>query len=753
MAISVVAACPLGLRSALAQAPASPVSTHGSDIIVTAPRLPQRKGEVLDTIPSSTIKAYAANSIGELLSRMGARFGAGGVSVIVNGRRLASADAIDALPPEALAQIDVLAASAAGQYGFAGTGKVINLVLRPRFQFATGEGSGTATTEGGGDSEVGALRYAYILNDKRLNAALTYTRQGALRETDRAQLGETGDDAAQAPYRSLAPHQDAITFTVGLAAPLKAANIDFSTEAGLTQSHALTGPVANASDVVGAHPNFYVSAQRNGSRYVRSTGMVSGTTSGFFWTLQTSADLTMNNTTNIRAKTISLSADAMPGEHALTALDNDVSSRTRSAGLAASLNGSVGRLPAGAINVEARVGANVSDLRSRVFTDPQTESGNSYKSASAHGSVRIPITQRGANGLAFLGDLSASQQIDYTGVNKIGGATGFTTSVDWSPSPALQFSLSHRLSPNLPSLTQLYAPIISRSGVLIYDAVSDAIVPVTVIGGGSLSSRTSTATNTTLAGTFQKGLAIAQFSATLSYILDQTRHPLISLSNPSPIAQQLLPELFVRNDSGLLLEFDTRPVNGQDETTRRVSTSFHLAGPGIKKGEPPSPSTLAAHHPVLTWDVNLSYTYTIEDSLSLASGRSPVNLLSDPLNLSATSPARHQVDVQWTISNSHYGLNGSLGWRSGARVQSIDSASVQAVRFSPVTKFDLEGFVELDRSDDEANPRSLRLTLGIANILDERLRIFGYAGLNENLQAAIADPYGRTIKVSVRKSL
>lgn len=732
---------------AAAQTPTpSPQATPSSaaDIVVTGRRAKKiDPKDVTDTIPPQTIKSYATDSIGDLLNRLSARFGRN-FSVLVNGRRLATVDAINALPPEALEGIEILTTAKGREFGFPSGDRVINLALRPRFQFATLEAGASTTTEGGGDAENGAVRYSRIRNDNRLNVALAYNRQGGLLESGRIRPDDSDPSGA---YRSLVPRQDATTLTAGYARPLGSLNLDLSAELNVNRSSAKTGLIKEGSN----DPSSLLRASNQliGAQSIRSGATISGNAGPYFWSLLVNGELAWTSTKNRTGQRVQEQNTIQQA-----VLGPDVSARSTSYGATFTSAGPLFTIPAGAVTLDGTASIRRNILQSRGASAASLIS-NSYIASTAQGGVTIPLVRKGGGVLGFMGDLTFAQRFDYARNSGIGESFAATSSLDWNPLPQLQFSMSRSSSPGLPGATVLFAPIVKRPGVPIYDAISGMVVPVTIISGGRGDIEQSKSTATSLQATYQGRLPFAMVSTTINYAESQTLDPLVSFSNPSPLAQRLLPDLFVRDSDGRIAEFDSRPFSGRDETIRQLGFSIHLNGPAPKAASA-SDSTDILVAPALprgpAWDINLSYSYALSHRLNLGNG-SEVDLLSTPLSLSGSGSARHRLNVQGTIGTGNFGLNGSISWDSGSRVQALDDNNGVPISFSAVTRVGLEAFVELDKSPDPANPKSLRLKLAVDNLFNDRLRVSGYTGLNDASQRLLTDPYGRIIRITLRKSL
>lgn len=742
-----------GCDEAVAQTspvPAAAWTSEASEIVVTGrhPRTINEK-DVRDTIPPQTIKAYAADSIGELLNRLSARFGRN-VSVLVNGRRLASIDAITALPPEALEKIELLFSAKGQEFGFSSSESVINLTLRPRFQFAAIEGEAAITTEGAGDTESGTLRYSRIRRENRFNMALTYSRRGGLLESDR-QTSTATDHLGR--YRSLVPRQETLSLATGYARPLGSLNFDVSSAVSLTSSTTLTGLLDGDGDSL-SQGLARASSQLHKASSIRSGATLSGNAGQFFWSLLLSGEKSWISTTNSAGRQFVGAGDR---REMAAMLGPDVRSMASSIGATLNMAGPLLTLATGSITVDGTFSARSNGYMTLAVSGGGPGPSNRYVDTRAQGGVSIPITSPGQGLLGFVGDLRIGQRFEYVKTGAIGASFATTSSVDWSPSPALVVSTSRSASPGTASAAILFSPITRRPGVLVYDALSDAVVPVTIIDGGRSDIAQSKSSSTSIQATYQGTLLFANLSTSISYAATKTTNPLVSFSSPSPNAQRLLPALFIRDTNGLLVEFDARPFSGRDDTTRHLSFSLHLNGPVPKKASSPDGANSAMVAPAATsgpaWDLNLNYSHVLRHRLDLGGVGGSIDLLATPLSLSGSGAARHRLNFQWALGKENFGIAGSVTWESGSRLQALDDQTGNEVRFAALAKIGLEAFVELDRSPDATNPRSLRIKVGIENLFNQRQRISGYPGLDAASQAVLNDPYGRIIKLSVRKSL
>ncbi len=174
-----LAAAPAALASAQevpVPAPTRPAQTaqampEDEEVItVSTQRLPgQVVGDIKPelTLGTQELRALGAGSITEILAQIapqtqsGRGRGGGPPAVLLNGKRTSGFQEIRNIPPEAIARVEVLPEEVSLKYGFRADQRVINFVLRPRFQAWTGEFDIGGPTDGGrfsSELEVNLLR-------------------------------------------------------------------------------------------------------------------------------------------------------------------------------------------------------------------------------------------------------------------------------------------------------------------------------------------------------------------------------------------------------------------------------------------------------------------------------------------------------------------------------------------------------------------------------------------------------------------
>jgi len=185
-----------GAALAQARAPQTPPAEadQGEDpeIVVTG----QLRGAVPGTVKPETqlspadIRSYGASNITELVTALSAQLGSSSGRgseqpvILLSGRR-SNLREIQDLPTEAIERIDILPEEAALQFGYGATQKVINFVLRPRFQSLTVELEGRAPTDGGMSGQNAEIGITKINRDGRFSLNVEYDHSSNLLESER----------------------------------------------------------------------------------------------------------------------------------------------------------------------------------------------------------------------------------------------------------------------------------------------------------------------------------------------------------------------------------------------------------------------------------------------------------------------------------------------------------------------------------------------------------------------------------------
>ncbi len=242
-------------------------STTASTVTVTAHRPPQPGAVVGDIKPElqlgpSDIRSFGVSTVTELLQELSPETrsdrGRGGETpvVLLNGRRISSFSEIQNIPTEAILRVDILPEEVSLKYGYTADQRVVNIVLRRRFNAITGELQGGGPTEGGqvtGQAEADLL---HLRGDSRLNLDLKYQGASNLTEADRdltsIATGQpfdlTGNVVSPTSGGEIDP---ALSAAVGHAVTEAGVPVGLNGRAPSLADFAANGAVPNATDVGG----------------------------------------------------------------------------------------------------------------------------------------------------------------------------------------------------------------------------------------------------------------------------------------------------------------------------------------------------------------------------------------------------------------------------------------------------------------------------------------------------------------------
>ncbi|MDT8760630.1 TonB-dependent receptor [Sphingomonas psychrotolerans] len=162
------------------------------DIVVTGQLRGAVPGDVKPEVQlgPAEIRAYGASNVTELMNALSAQLGSGSGRgdeqpvILLSGRRSSLAE-IRNLPTEAIERMDILPEEAALQFGYGANQKVVNFVLRRRFQALTTVFEGAMPTAGGNAGEGFNANLQKISRNERLELDVKYGQNSGLLESER----------------------------------------------------------------------------------------------------------------------------------------------------------------------------------------------------------------------------------------------------------------------------------------------------------------------------------------------------------------------------------------------------------------------------------------------------------------------------------------------------------------------------------------------------------------------------------------
>lgn len=604
---------------ALAQQPAydapsatSPVE-DGSDEeeIVIVGQKP--RGSVVGDIPPENtldardIRSTGATSISELLDSIAAQTGsargrAGGRPILLlNGQRISGFRELRDLPPEAIERMEILPEEVALKYGYAADQRVVNIVLRRRFNSTQVEVGSRAATDGdylSGRVELGRLA---IRDGTRTSLSARVEGNDSLVEGDRdialQPIESRPEPVDPRPFRTLVGSNQLTRLT---ATHNRSIFGDFSAtltgEAEFGQGSSRLGvPTGTLTDTDGeailrAFPGdplvrdtsanslglgFALNATR-GKWRLSSTGNADWSESLSF--ADRGPDLA-NAQTQIDA---GLPLDPLGDLGRLDPLQRDRGQSTRrNLDIDATATGPLFTLPAGAANATFRIGASTTDLdsesRRRGVTANSPPLGRDIAEASV--SLDLPIAKRDS----AIGRLGANFNVEASRLSDFGTLTSVGAGVNWAPKSNLNLLASWTLEEGPPSLQQLGDPLLETDNVPFFDAVRGETVSVTTLTGGNPALRADRRNVFKLGGNWKPSEKL-DLRLRGEYVHQSIDRPQIGFPAATPALEAAFPNRFVRDlDDDTLLTVDLRPVNALRSTRDTIRYGFDFAKPLASK--------------------------------------------------------------------------------------------------------------------------------------------------------------------------
>ena len=787
---------------ALAQQAPSPVAQQApSPAAQSAPREPEAldedadetivvtgmrpRGSVAGDIPPEDvldprdIRSTGATTIAELLDAVTAQTGSargrdgGRPILLLDGQRISGFRELRDLPPEAIERMEILPEEVALKYGYAADQRVVNIVLRRRFDSKSAEVGVTVATAGGyGAGKFDATRLL-IRNGQRTSLTLRLDGNDPLYESER---------------------------NIGLNSAATGADPrDFRTLVGAQKSARLTGTLNRTIlGDVGATLTAEAERSRNRSRFGLDP-------------FDTNDPLTRNSTTDSGGLGLALNkqvgkwrlssianaqVDHTEGDSERTLLsapnDDENRSTRRAFSLDGTATGPLFALPAGNANATLKLGVDRTDLDSRARragTVTPADLGRTAGEASA--SLDIPLAKR----TSAIGRLTANTNAKLTQLSDFGTLVEIGAGLNWSPVPRLTLLTSFTREEGPPSLQQLGGPLIETANVNFFDAVTGQSVAVTALSGGNPDLTADRRTVWKLGGNWQPSATLdLKFRADL--VRQSIDQPQIGFPAVTPALAAAFSDRFQRDANGGLTRVDLRPVNAESSRRDTLRWGFDFTRPlkssppsreqiaalrarFVQRAQPATPPTGSAPGAApgetlpegggfnrggrgggrfggrnggrLT--LSATHTLTVKDELTIAPGFPALDYLDGEALNSTGGRSRHMVEVESGYYNNGLGARLTADWRSATRV---DGGVGEDLRFSNYATFDLRLFANLGERFDIVSKSPFFLgssvRFEVKNILNARPKVRGGDGnIPFAYQADRLEPIGRTVGISFRK--
>ncbi|WP_129790578.1 TonB-dependent siderophore receptor [Sphingosinicella sp. CPCC 101087] len=750
---------------------------YDQEIVVAGTRRPPRGSVIGDIEPEVTlnardIRAYGASNLAELLEELspltGSIQGRGGGQpvILLGGRRISSFREIRDLPPEAVVRVDILPEEVALKYGYRADQKVVNFVLRRRFEAVTAEVETVQATAGGRQEYEADVNYLRIAEGSRLSIDAEYERSNPLFETER-------DLADADPDRTLLSASD-------------------SAELGATYNRTILGNVSAtlSAELEGEDTLAALGRAEDGSqRLLRNrrsrTGDIgyalNGDLAGWNWSLDGGYERIWSTTLTDRD---------LPGGVGRDRAES-AASTIRSEGTA---SGELFELPAGAVSATIGAGFNLRDIESESSRSGiVTSTRLSRDQGNVQANLDLPLLDDSP-----VGTLSANANGRVERLSDFGTLTTLGYGINWEPVDEVRLIASMTHEEGAPSIQQLGDPVLATPNVRVLDLVTGRTVDVTRIEGGNPDLLADNRRELKLGLTVRPldGLTVLA-----NFTDERTENPTASFPTATPEIEAAFPDRFERDAEGNLLRIDSRPVNFARSRQRQIRWGFNWsetleAPPPIgPDGQPLTPEQIEERREARRSareggqgpgagerggrgggrfgggggrgfgggrqgrvQLSLFHTVRLVDTILIRPGVPELDLLDGSAVGGRGGQPRHEVQLRAGYSRNGLGARLNVDWQSATRLRADPNGapSPQDLTFGDLATVNLRLFADLgaQRALVRSVPffRSSRVTLAVDNLFDQRLDVRDAAGVVPiGYQPDLLDPIGRSIRISFRK--
>ncbi|VWX54133.1 exported hypothetical protein [Novosphingobium sp. 9U] len=582
------------------------------EIVVVAGRI---KGEVqtpqqpVAVFDEEEIAAYGAASIDELLDAISPQTGSGrgrgeGRPVILlNGQRISSFREMRSIPPEAIRRLQVLPEEVALRFGYPPNQRVVNIILKDKYQSKQVSGEFNYPTRGGYSNyevEAGTFR---IDGQRRTTIETKITDTSLLTEAERNVIQEPGTvptvagDPDPARYRSLAASSRVITLGGTSAMGLGKDGIGGGLTVNGAYTRTDTRSLSGLDTVQLTAPNGTTAlrslddplrtraasdAFQAGLAYNRPLGawQLTGTVDAGYTDATTKVDRRLTST-QLAGLRDAAAAGTLAIAGPLPSLADNGFDTARSKDLTASslvtLAGNVLRLPAGEAAATVRAGFDYSRSDNR---DTRNDFGSvvlDRSDASAGINLALPLTSKRENVLGAIGDwtLNLSGGIDH--LSDFGTLTDWSAGLTWNPTSKLSFQASYIVNEAAPSLSQLGSPNVLSYNVTTYDFTRGETALVTVTSGGNPDLVAEKQRDIKLSANWQLPL-FQRSNLVVEYFRNRSSDVTQSFPLLTPAIEAAFPGRVTRDASGRLVSIDRRPVTFDEIASSRMRWGLNFGG-------------------------------------------------------------------------------------------------------------------------------------------------------------------------------
>lgn len=422
------------------------------------------------------------------------------------------------------------------------------------------------------------------------------------------------------------------------------------------------------------------------------------------------------------------------------------------------LNGDVAEIPAGRVSSTLKLGGErVSQTSDAVRNGAPVHTVYERRTVSVQGDLDVPLASRAHEVLPALGELTASVNAGYN-LETFKDRLALGAGLHWSPDRLVQVNVSFSEEQSAPNANQIVDPVVLTPSVTIFDFATNQSVTVSRLEGGN-SGLANDRRRTLRAGVNVKPIGRdggpTRLTVNANWVRTHIDDPISNFPLLTPALEAAFPERFTRNAEGNLTAIDSRPLNfdaiDREELRGGFSLTRFVGRPrkGAPKGAKPDLKNAGQVQ------LSLNYTLRLRDETTLRHGLPPLDLLNGA-STSRRGQPREELSFRLNAFRQGVGVNLNGAWRGGSTIDA--GPTTGTLRFDDQTTVNLSAFYEVPR-DVKAGPASswlagTRVTLAADNLFYSRPTVRDARGATpQAYQPDYLDPLGRTVKLTLRKSL
>jgi len=574
-----------------------------------------------NTLTSRDIRATGATSISELLDAVASQTGSargrseGRPILLLNGQRISGFRELRDLPPEAIQRMEILPEEVALKYGYSADQRVVNIVLRRRFNSTSAELRGKTATDGGYLNGQGDVTRLVIRDGQRtsINAHAEGNTPLYENERDIALQPVAPDTDAIDPrsFRTLVGARQDIrlsgTINRTILGDVSATvNGEVEREASKSRFGVPNGTLNEGdTEIVRAFPGDPLT-RNNRTESARLGGALNSQRGK--WRLSSTANAEYSRSIGRTDRGFDLSdaqARLDAGDPAFDPFgdlgplvefprDRSRSIRT-SLALDGTATGPLVALPAGDANATFKVAVGRIDQDSEATRRGiKSASDRGRTSGEASISLDLPITKRGAS----IGRLTANANAGLTQLSDFGTLASLGAGLNWAPAARLNLNASWTREEGAPSLQQLGDPLVETPGVPFFDFRRNETVFVTTLTGGNPVLDSDRRNVLKIGGNWQP-FEKTDLRLRGEFVRQTIDHPQASFPAASEALEDAFPGRFERAPctpeptcTGQLVRVDLTPVNFERSRRDTFRWGFTFTKPLASR--PPSETAIAS---------------------------------------------------------------------------------------------------------------------------------------------------------------